>query len=794
MEERLQAEQVKQFARLAPWAMAATLINATIVAIVLRHQVHGAFLLLWLAAAYLITALRLPLFYLSGSATPETHQIRRLSRWQVAAAAAGGLLWGAAGFYFFPLLTSEYQVFLAFILGGMVAGAAGTHSVLMHAFLAFSLPALLPIMIRFFLLQGEMETAMGFLVLIYLTLMIPISRHIHFTMLNNFRLRFHNEDLVAFQAAARKKAERINLELQKEIAERRLIEKALEQSRRDLEARVAARTRELAEINQQMQLDIAKRRQVEQELRETNELLERIFSTSFLKIAYMDRNFNFIRVNKAYAEADGKKQEFFIGRNHFALYPNPENEALFRQVLTTGRKISFRAKPFSYQDQPELGTTYWDWELIPLFSDQAEVQGVALFLVDVTERIRAEEHLRQAQKLEAIGTLAGGIAHDFNNILNAILGFTELAQRELPAGSPAGDRLEKVVAASRRAADLVRQILAFSNRNELERQPIRLQPEIEEATRLLEGAMPKNITFRASIDEACRPVLANSSQIHQVIMNLGTNGCHTMREQGGILTISLDEIDLERERSPTPDLHPGRYARIAVADTGPGMNKETIARIFDPYFTTKAMGEGSGMGLAIVHGIVKSHQGSIRVFSTPGKGSRFEVLLPVFHQEPVAGTETGEVDEWRESAGRVLLVDDEEMIVQVGREMLEQIGCQVVTALNGKEALEIFRARPEKFDLVITDQSMSELSGAELTELLLEIRPDLPVILITGFSEKIDEQKAKALGVREFIMKPFSLAGLAAAVNRLLEERSHSASRRRQSSGRSRWHHLNLKK
>jgi two-component system, cell cycle sensor histidine kinase and response regulator CckA len=769
MEERLRAAQAEQFARLAPWAMVATVVNGTIVAYIFRHQVPTSLLLIWLAAVFLVTALRLPLFYRLSSLAPDLLRTRHLGSWLVAAAGAGGLLWGAAGLFFFPLLAREYQVFLAFVLGGMVAGAAGTHSVLMPAFLAFSIPAVLPIMVRFFLLPGEMENAMGFLVLIYIALMIPIAGYVNRTMLNNFRLRFHNEDLLAVQAAAAREAERANLELQREIAERRKIGDALQQSRSELEQRVAARTRDLAEANRKMQVDIAERRRIEQELRETNELLERVFSTSFLKIAYMDRRFNFIRVNQAYAAAAGEGPEFFIGKNHFSIYPSRENEELFRQVITTGRKISFRARPYTCPDHPEKGTTYWDWELIPLCSDRGEVQALALFLVDVTEQNKAEEYLRQAQKMEAIGTLAGGIAHDFNNILNAILGFTELAQREIPANSPAGARLAKVIAAGRRAADLVRQILAFSSRSEMERQPLRLQPEIEEAARTLEATLPARVTLQTNIDPACRPVLANSTQIHQVLMNLGTNGIQTMREQGGILTISLDEVDIKADSALTPDLDPGRYARITVADTGPGINRETRARIFDPYFTTKAMGEGSGMGLAIVHGIVKSHRGSIQVFSAPGEGSRFEVLLPVSLVE-APEREGRKDDQWQKSAGRVLLVDDEEMIVELGREMLEQIGCLVVTAGNGREALEIFRRQPKDFDLVITDLSMPGLSGGELTRRLLEIRPDLPIFLITGFSDLMDEEQAKAMGVRELIAKPFSIADLATPVHRLLGE------------------------
>jgi two-component system, cell cycle sensor histidine kinase and response regulator CckA len=252
--------------------------------------------------------------------------------------------------------------------------------------------------------------------------------------------------------------------------------------------------------------------------------------------------------------------------------------------------------------------------------------------------------LRQSQKMEAIGTLAGGIAHDFNNILNVILGYTELAQRDLSPDSPAALKLTKVISSSQRAADLIRQILEFSSASGQERLPLKLQQEIEETAVILEGMRPAKVTLRTEIDPGCRPVLANGSQIHQVLMNLGVNGFHAMREKGGTLTFSLKEIALSTDQGQDRDLPPGSYALITVADTGPGMDRETQARIFDPYFTTKEMGEGSGMGLAIVHGIVKSHKGAIRVRSGPAKGSFFEVLLPILPIKTTDAEESGTSD------------------------------------------------------------------------------------------------------------------------------------------------------
>jgi two-component system, cell cycle sensor histidine kinase and response regulator CckA len=759
MDERLYAEQVNHFARVAPLAMTATLVNAAILAFVLRGQIPHSTLACWLAAAFLLTVLRLPIFYRQPLSSPDFAATKRLGRLFTLGAGAAGLVWGSAAIFLFPTASIPHQVFIAFVIGGMIAGAAGTYSVIMPAFLAFSLPAVLPVIIRFLLLPEEMHTAMGLLAAVFIILMIPIARSNHDTLFDNFRLAYENQDLIDNLSEAKTRAEESNRQLSLEITERQKAEEALQRSHAELEEKVAARTRELA-------AEIAERVRTEEELRRTNELLERVFSTSFLKIAYMDRGFNFIRVNEAYAAADGRIPDDFQGKNHFALYPGAENEAIFREAVASGQRVSFKAKPFVYANHPEWGTTYWDWELIPLKGKEGETEGLALFLIDVTDRIRAEKHLRQAHKMEAIGTLAGGIAHDFNNLLNVIFGYTELAIRDLPPASPAAEKLEKVGAAGQRAAELVRHLLAFSRFGGEELEPIRLQEVVADSVELLRGILPATIRIETEIDPNCRPVPANSSQMHQVVMNLGTNAFHAMRLQGGVLTVTLREVRFDGHAGGD-ELPPGPYARLTITDSGQGMERDILERIFDPYFTTRETGQGSGLGLAIVHGIVKSHRGTIQAESEPGRGTSFEILLPVLTAEDTAPVRR------RQPApaaigGRILFVDDEELLVDLGREMLEGAGCEVVTATRGGQALEIFRQEPMRFDLVITDQTMPGLTGAELSKRLFEIRPGLPVILTTGFSELIDETQAKALGIREFITKPYSLVDMTAAVRRVM--------------------------
>ena len=395
---------------------------------------------------------------------------------------------------------------------------------------------------------------------------------------------------------------------------------------------------------------------------------------------------------------------------------------------------------------------------------------------EIVERKRVEEEkekmqiqLRQAQKMEAIGTLSGGIAHDFNNILTAILGYTEIVLDDIPEGTETRQRLGQVLKASHRARDLVRQILAFSRQSEQELQPVRISHILKEALKLLRASLPSTIEIQQYIETetGTGTILADPTQIHQVLMNLCANAAHAMRETGGVLKVTLGDVELDAEETAHHPIDPGSYQRLTVGDTGHGMDPATIERIFDPYFTTKTPGEGTGLGLAVVHGIVRSHGGAITVHSKLGKGSTFQVLLPRIKSESVTQAERSV----RLPGGkeRILLVDDEDLLVTVVREMLTRLGYDVVGRTSSVEALELFRRQPDGFDLVITDQTMPHMTGADFAEALLRIRPDLPIILCTGFSEVITEEEAKAIGIREFVMKPMAAGEIAQIIRRVLD-------------------------
>jgi PAS domain S-box-containing protein len=390
---------------------------------------------------------------------------------------------------------------------------------------------------------------------------------------------------------------------------------------------------------------------------------------------------------------------------------------------------------------------------------------------DVTERKGLEEQLRQAQKMEAIGALAGGIAHDFNNLLTPILGYAEILQDEFPPDSPTRQGLDQIVSASTKAKELVKQILTFSRQQPHEPRPVRIDPIAREALHLLRASIPKSIEIKSNLLK-CSYILADPGQIHQVIMNLGTNAYHAMRESGGVLRIEVKEMEIGLEKAiPDVEIQPGRYVCLEVSDTGIGMNEHTKSRIFDPYFTTKKAGEGTGLGLAVVHGIVKNHHGHITVYSEPGRGTTFRVYFPSVRATGVSAVPAG-VREIPRGEERILIVDDEKSIAQLQKSLLESLGYHVTAVAGGAEALRVFTSRPDDFDLVITDMTMPGMNGAALSHELLKLRRDLPIILCTGFSELIDEEKASALGIRRYIMKPMVRAEIAGAIREILDGRT----------------------
>ncbi|MGD0231478.1 MAG: ATP-binding protein [Syntrophorhabdales bacterium] len=401
--------------------------------------------------------------------------------------------------------------------------------------------------------------------------------------------------------------------------------------------------------------------------------------------------------------------------------------------------------------------------------DNGEVVGARGILIDMTEQKRVEQQLQQAQKMEAIGTLSGGIAHDFNNILAAIIGFTELALDDM-AERPERRFLENVLRAASRGRDLVRQILTFSRRGERSHNPVAIGPVMEETVKLLRASIPSTIEIRHDLSSEELTVRSDPTQIQQVLMNLSTNAAYAMRENGGLLEIGVARVCFrQQEEPPRPGMEPGSYVRISVRDTGAGMGAATLERIFDPFFTTKETGEGTGLGLSVVHGIVEDHRGTIQVESELGKGSVFYIFLPLVEEPPALQSARGE-EPMGPGRGRILLIDDEPDIIEAEKMMLERLGYSVVAKASSVEALKLFDEDSQAFDVIITDQTMPEMTGMTLARKIIAKRANVPIILCTGYSDAVSQREIQRIGIREFVMKPVSKREMWEALRRALEE------------------------
>ena len=561
----------------------------------------------------------------------------------------------------------------------------------------------------------------------------------------------------------------------RDVTQRRAMEDELERHRERLEELVTERTEELwKEITERIKAEGL----LQQEIDFRSTIIDNIAEGLCVWEEIPEwPHIRFLLWNDRMVEITGYAMEEINQRGWYeSVYPDSDK----REQTKKRSDLTLTGQPIK-SDEQEI--TCSDGKTRTILLSASAIEGpegqpqVLWLMRDITQRKQAEKardrlesQLRQAQKMEAIGTLAGGIAHDFNNILGAIIGYGELIEMfEIPDNSNIQKSLEQVLKSAYRAKDLVGQILTFSRQSDVETQPLLLAPLVKETLKFLRASLPSTIEIKRNIEGLPGALEADPTQMHQVVMNLCTNAAQAMGDHGGILEIDLSAEYLDEETAGRfPDLRPGTYAKLSISDTGEGIPAEIRDRIFEPYYTTKETGAGTGLGLAVTHGIIQQHHGAITFESKIGHGTTFHVLLPLETKELSENPDDAE-SHVTAGKGRILLVDDEASLVKFGKEALSQIGYDVDTEIDSKKALERFMAEPNIYDLVITDQTMPHMTGLKLARKIKAVRSDIPIILCTGFSASVTPERLDEIGIDLLLRKPISIRKLSDAVHQLLK-------------------------
>lgn len=638
-----------------------------------------------------------------------------------------GATWGIASILLYNSATDFHRFYLMAIICGMTGGAVLTLTPSVLAFACFTIPAVFPLVFTLLLQSDETFRHAGFMGVVFLLAVHFLAK----------RISESNSELID---------SRSRLEI---------TTKELARHKNHLEILVENRTRELAESRETYR-------------RLTEEINDAIYE--------LDSKGRITYISPAITPITGYQPEQALGR-YFTEFVFLDDLPMIQEKFA--KVLSGFLEPSEFRIVDSAGIPRWVRTSSRPILSNAGPTGLRGILTNIEnekremiEKTKLLQQIQDNQKLEAIGTLAGGIAHDFNNILSVIIGFCEITRMNNAENRSVCDNMDKVLKASERARGLIRQILTFSKKTKQEKELVEPHILLHEGIELLAGSIPKTIKIIENISKDSAPILADPAQFNQIIFNLCTNAYYAMKENGGVLEISLDSVTLDSEKAESlPDLQEGPYIRLKITDTGQGIPEESLQRIFEPFYTTKPIGEGSGLGLSVIHGVIRSMGGAITVESTIGKGSVFTVYLPRQEAEIPATAESNELPQG--NGEHILVVDDEEMLAHLVRELLVSLGYTVTMSTSGKDGLEKFLKEPSVYDAVLTDQTMPDVTGLQLAVAIMDIRPDLPVIICSGYSELINEEKAAQMNIAAFLNKPIRRDILALTLRKVIAKKTN---------------------
>ena len=770
--QHLYAEQIKLLYTQSGMSMIASWVNSMILTFILWSLISHTVLMIWVTCIFLITFIR----YVSVRRYKQTSvgylETALWAKRFTVGIVSSGICWGSAGVFLFPMDSIGHQVFIAFVLGGMVAGAVGSYSVTMRDYIGYSLPALIPVIIRLFMQGTEIHIAMGFMVLLFTLIMLATALRMNTTILSSLKLQLEKRGLITYLTSEKERAENLNEELNSEIIERKHIEEKLRESQAELERRVEERTADIMIANEKLKREIEERKRTESALQESEEKHRTIIESIEEGYYEIDLAGKFTFFNDALCKIIRYARDELIGMH----YKEYTDEKQAKKLLETFKKISTTGKPgalFDYNVIRKDGTIGIHETLVSLIKDsKGQPIGFRGISRDVTKRRHLEAQLKKAQKMEAIGTLAGGVAHDLNNILSGIVSYPELLLMDLPEDSPLRKPLSTIQKSGEKAAAIVQDLLTLARRGVAVTEVVNLNtiisdyfksPEFER----LQSFYP-TVTVKTDLETNLCNIFGSPVHLSKSFMNLVSNAAEAMGD-GGIIFISTENRYIDTLIRGYDNVKEGDYIILTVSDTGVGILTEDMEKIFEPFYTKKKMGRsGTGLGMSVVWGTVKDHKGYIDVQSMEGKGTTFTLYFPISRKEIAKDKSLASIEDFMGKGETLLVVDDVEEQREIASQMLKKLGYSVTSVASGEEAIEYMKKNSA--DLLILDMIMDPgIDGLETYKRLLKLHPNQKAILASGFSETKRVKEAQKLGAGEYVKKPYILEKIGPAIKKELD-------------------------